>query len=177
MLDGGDDPLYIARRLVRFASEDVGLADPQALPLTMAAQQAVHFIGMPEAALALSQAVVYLSLAPKSNAIYRAYGEARQDVEQTRNEPVPYHLRNAVTGLMRNIGYGRGYQYAHDDAEAATSQVNLPENLSDRAYYRPTCRGFEAELAERRRRVHELKRRRIAEQQQGEAGEEGANEE
>lgn len=170
MLEGGDDPLYIARRLVRFASEDVGLADPQALPLTMAAQQAVHFIGMPEAALALSQAVVYLSLAPKSNAIYRAYGEARHDVEQTRNEPVPYHLRNAVTGLMRSIGYGRGYQYAHDDEEAATSQVNLPENLKDREYYRPTGRGFEAELAERRRRIRELKARRIQEQHAREAG-------
>jgi putative ATPase len=160
MLDGGDEPLYIARRLVRFASEDVGLADPQALPHTMTAQQAVHFIGMPEAALALSQAVIYLALAPKSNAVYRAYGAVREDVERTRNEPVPLHLRNAVTGLMRGLGYGRGYQYAHDDLDAATSQVNLPDNLTGRVYYNPTDRGFERELSERRMRIDQLKTQR-----------------
>ncbi len=160
MLDGGDDPLYIARRLVRFASEDVGLADPQALPLTMAAQQAVHFIGLPEAALALSQAVIYLALAPKSNALYRAYGEARHDVQNRRNEPVPYHLRNAVTGLMRNIGYGQGYEYAHDAPDAVTTQVNLPEDLADRDYYRPTLHGHEAELHSRKEQLRKLKQER-----------------
>lgn len=157
MLEGGDDPLYIARRLVRFASEDVGLADPQALSLTMSAQQATHFIGMPEAALALSQAVVYLSLAPKSNAIYRAYGAAREDVRNTRNDPVPKHLRNAVTGLMRGLGYGEGYQYAHDHEGAVTSQVNVPPTLEGRVYYDPTARGFEAELVERIARRRESK--------------------
>lgn len=151
MIEGGDDPLYIARRLVRFASEDVGLADPQALVVTMAAQQAVHFIGLPEGNLALAQATVYLALAPKSNALYQGYGAAREDVAQTRNDPVPLHLRNAVTGLMRGLGYGKGYQYAHDDPEAVTTQENLPENLRGRRYYEPTGRGFERELRERQR--------------------------
>ncbi len=149
MLEGGDDPLYVARRLVRFATEDVGLADPRALTLTMSAQQATHFIGMPEAALALSEAVVYLSLAPKSNAIYRAYGAARDDVRNTRNEPVPLHLRNAVTGLMRGLGYGEGYQYAHDHEDAMTSQVNVPADIAGKEYYEPGQRGFESRLAER----------------------------
>ena len=162
MLEAGDEPLYVARRLVRFASEDVGLADPQALAVTMAAQQAAHFIGMPEASLALSQAVIYLSLAPKSNAVYRAYGAARADVHGARNEPVPLHLRNAVTGLMRALDYSVEYQYAHDDGEAVTSQVNLPENLVDRVYYDPTRRGFEATLADRMARIEKLKSERRA---------------
>ncbi len=162
MIEAGDDPLYIARRLVRFASEDIGLADPQALTLTMSAQQAAHFIGLPEAALALAQAVVYLSLAPKSNAIYRAYGDARQDVRETRNEPVPLHLRNAVTGLMRGLGYGLGYQYAHDAEDAVTSQTNLPESLAGRQYYLPTRRGFELTLSERMERLSSLKAERQA---------------
>jgi putative ATPase len=151
MIEGGDDPLYIARRLVRFASEDVGLADPQALVVTMAAQQAVHFIGLPEGNLALAEATVYLALAPKSNALYQGYGAAREDVAQTRNDPVPLHLRNAVTGLMRGLGYGKGYQYAHDNPDAVTTQENLPENLRGRRYYTPTGRGFERELRERQR--------------------------
>jgi putative ATPase len=156
MLERGDDPLYVARRLVRFASEDIGLADPQALAIAMAAQQAVHFIGMPEGALALAELVVYLSLAPKSNAIYRAYGEARQDVAATRNDPVPIHLRNAPTGLMKNLGYGKDYKYAHDYEGGVVAQQNLPENLAGRRYYAPTGRGFEAELAKRLARVREI---------------------
>jgi putative ATPase len=149
MLERGDDPLYVARRLVRFASEDVGLADPRALQIAMAAQQAVHFIGLPEGALALAELVVYLALAPKSNAVYAAYGEAKQDVAETRNDPVPLHLRNAPTGLMKNLGYGKGYRYAHDFEGGVIGQQNLPAPLAGRRYYRPTDRGFESELAAR----------------------------
>ncbi|HWK80714.1 MAG TPA: replication-associated recombination protein A [Thermomicrobiales bacterium] len=156
MLERGDDPLYVARRLVRFASEDVGLADPQALELAMAAQQAVHFIGMPEGALALAELVVYLALAPKSNAIYRAYGEARRDVEQTRNDPVPIHLRNAPTRLMKESGYGKGYKYAHDFEEGIVGQRNLPDNLEGRTYYHPVERGFERTLIQRMQRIREI---------------------
>lgn len=165
MLERGDDPLYVARRLVRFASEDVGLADPAALELAMAAQQAVHFIGMPEGALALAELTVYLALAPKSNAIYRAYGTVRQDVEQTRNDPVPNHLRNAPTKLMRDEGYGEGYRYAHDYEEGIIGQVNVPENIRDRRYYQPTDRGFEGELGNRISRIREIYRR--TQQRQG----------
>jgi putative ATPase len=167
MLEGGDDPLYVARRLVRFASEDVGLADPQALVVTMAAQQAVHFIGMPEGSLALGQAAVYLALAPKSNALYAGYSLAREDVVATRNDPVPLHLRNAVTGLMRGLGYGAGYQYAHDDPDAVTTQDHLPENLRGRTYYRPSERGFEAKLAARLEHLQALRERRKAGEDHG----------
>ncbi|MGN6483386.1 MAG: replication-associated recombination protein A [Thermomicrobiales bacterium] len=156
MLERGDDPLYVVRRLVRFASEDVGLADPQALELAMAAQQAVPFIGMPEGALALAELVVYLALAPKSNAIYRAYGEARRDVEQTRNDPVPIHLRNAPTRLMKESGYGKGYKYAHDFEEGIVGQQNLPDNLEGRTYYHPVERGFERTLIQRMQRIREI---------------------
>ncbi len=156
MLERGDDPLYVARRLVRFASEDVGLADPRALQLAMAAQQAVHFIGMPEGALALAELVVYLSLAPKSNAIYRAWGEARRDVEDTRNDPVPLHLRNAPTRLMADEGFGKGYKYAHDFAEGIIAQVNRPENVASNRYYEPTDRGFESDLSSRLERIREI---------------------
>lgn len=149
MLDGGEDPLYIARRVVRIAVEDIGLADPQALPVTMAAQQAVHFLGQPEGDLALAQAVVYLSQAPKSNAIYCAYGAALQDVQQTRNEPVPLHLRNAPTRLMQQAGYGQGYEYAHDLPEGRSDQEHFPPNLQGRIYYEPTNRGFESTVRER----------------------------
>lgn len=149
MLEGGEDPLYIARRVVRMAIEDIGLADPQALPLTIAAQQAVHFLGQPEGDLALAQAVVYLSQAPKSNAVYTAYGAAIKDVQQTRNEPVPLHLRNAPTGLMQRMGYGRGYEYAHDLPEGRSDQAHLPPSLQGRIYYEPTNRGFEAQVRER----------------------------
>ncbi len=153
MLERGDDPLYIARRLVRFASEDVGLADPQALPLAMAAQGAVHFLGLPEGGLALAELTVYLALAPKSNAVYVAYKAAQADVAQTRNDPVPLHLRNAVTPLMKAEGYGRGYQYAHDHEGGIVAQQNLPENLAGRRYYEPTDRGAEGELRDRLRRI------------------------
>ena len=156
MLERGDDPLYVARRLVRFASEDVGLADPQALELAMAAQQAVHFIGMPEGALALAELTVYLALAPKSNAIYVAYGQARDDVTRTRNDPVPIHLRNAPTRLMKDLGYGEGYKYAHDFDDGVVGQQNLPENLKGRSYYAPVDRGFERTLAERLERIREI---------------------
>jgi putative ATPase len=149
MLEAGEDPLYVARRLVRFASEDVGLADPQALVLAMAAQQAVHFIGLPEGALALAELVVYLSAAPKSNAVYRAYGEAVQDALTTRADPVPLWIRNAPTGLMKDLGYGKGYAYAHDEAEGVAGMECLPEGLLGRRYYRPTDRGHEGDLGSR----------------------------
>jgi putative ATPase len=156
MLERGDDPLYVARRLVRFASEDVGLADPHALQLAMAAQQAVHFIGLPEGALALAELVVYLALAPKSNAIYRAWGEARRDVEETRNDPVPDHLRNAPTKLMKDEGFGKGYKYAHDFEGGIVAQINRPANVAGNRYYRPTDRGFERDLAERLVRIQDI---------------------
>jgi len=149
MLEAGEDPLYVARRLVRFASEDVGLADPQALVQAMAAQQAVHFVGLPEGALALAQLVVYLAAAPKSNAVYRAYGEAVRDAMTTRAEPVPLWIRNAPTGLMKDLGYGKGYAYAHDETEGVAGMECLPEGLVGRRYYQPTDRGAEADLAAR----------------------------
>jgi putative ATPase len=149
MLEGGEDPLYIARRLVRFASEDVGLADPQALVLGMAAQQAVHFIGLPEGALALAELVVYLAAAPKSNAVYKGYGEAVEDALNTRAEPVPLHIRNAPTRLLKDLGYGAGYRYAHDEQEGVSAMDCLPDRLQGRRYYRPTPRGSEKEIAER----------------------------
>jgi len=151
MLEAGEDPLYIARRLVRFASEDVGLAQPNALLIANAAKDAVHFIGMPEGNTALAQAVVYLALAPKSNALYVAYGEAKDDALKSATEPVPLHLRNAPTGLMKGLGYGKGYKYAHDFKDAKVVQEHLPPSLKGRKYYRPTDRGFEAELKKRTR--------------------------
>jgi putative ATPase len=156
MLERGDDPLYVARRLVRFASEDVGLADPNALALAVAAQQAVHFLGMPEGALALAELAVYLALAPKSNAVYRAYGAAAEDVATTRNDPVPLHLRNAPTRLMQDLGFGRGYRYAHDFAGGVVAQQNLPDNLRGRKYYEPSDRGLERELAGRLERIRAI---------------------
>jgi putative ATPase len=149
MLDSGEDALYVARRLVRFASEDVGNADPQALTLTLAAKDAYDFLGSPEGELALAQATLYLAMAPKSNAAYVAYNEAKADVEAAPAEPVPLHIRNAPTGLMKDLGYGQGYQYAHDAPGARVDQEHLPESLRDRRYYRPTDRGLEAELARR----------------------------
>jgi putative ATPase len=149
MLEAGEDPLYIARRLVRFASEDVGNADPQALAITVAAKDAVHFVGMPEANTALTQAVTYLSTAPKSNAVYRAYLRAAADAHADRAEPVPLHLRNAPTRLMKALEYGKGYEYAHDEADAVTGMDCLPPNLAGRKYYEPTDRGFEKELKRR----------------------------
>jgi putative ATPase len=139
----------VARRLVRFASEDVGLADPQALVVAMAAQQAVHFIGLPEGALALAQIVVYLAAAPKSNAVYKAYGEAVGDALTTRAEPVPLWIRNAPTGLMKELAYGKDYRYAHDEDAGVSAMECLPEGLAGRRYYRPIGRGAEADLKAR----------------------------
>jgi putative ATPase len=149
MLEAGEDPLYIARRLVRFASEDVGVADPQALMIAVAAQQAVHFVGLPEGNLALAEAVVYLAAAPKSNSLYQAYSRVQQDIQHGRNEPVPLHLRNPVTGLMRQMGYGRGYKYAHGYPDHFVKQQNLPLSLKRRRYYVPTDQGYEKEIADR----------------------------
>jgi len=157
MLEAGEDPLYIARRVVRMAVEDIGLAEPQALALCMAARDAVDFIGMPEGNLALAQAVVYLAIAPKSNALYTAYSTVQQDVERTAAEPVPLHLRNAPTALMKGLGYGSGYQYAHDSAEKVADMQCLPDNLRDRIYYEPTSEGVEKRIRER---LEEIKRRR-----------------
>ncbi len=149
MIEGGEDPLYIARRLVRFASEDVGLADPHALTLAMAAQQAVHFIGLPEGALALAELVVYLAAAPRSNAVYAAWNEARKDALETRADPPPPAIRNAPTKLMKSLGYGEGYKYAHDEAEGVAAMECLPERLKGRVYFKPTTRGREKEIGER----------------------------
>ncbi|HEY7838358.1 MAG TPA: replication-associated recombination protein A, partial [Terriglobales bacterium] len=149
MLEAGEDPLYVARRLVRFASEDVGLADPRALEQALAARAAVEAIGMPEAALALAQAAAYLALAPKSNALYTAYGAVLEDVRATRADPVPLHLRNAPTALMKGLGYGHGYQYAHDTEAGVADMECLPENLRGRRYYRPKDVGLETRLAAR----------------------------
>lgn len=146
MLEAGEDPLYVARRLVRFASEDIGLAAPQALAQAVAAMQAVDLIGMPEGKLALAQATVYMAYAPKSNAVYAAYGMAAQDALNTVQHPVPMHLRNAPTKLMKEVGYSRGYKYAHDFQDAQTDMQCLPPALSERQYYQPTARGFEAKL-------------------------------
>src|SRR5512146_558872 len=157
MLEAGEDPLYIARRLVRMAVEDVGLADPNALALTVAARDAVDFIGMPEGNLALAEAAVYLALAPKSNALYTAYGEVQQDVERTVAEPVPLHLRNAPTGLMKSMGYGKDYQYAHNFESKVTDMQCLPDNLRGRVYYQPTAEGVERRIRER---MEEIRKRR-----------------
>ena len=162
MLEAGEDPMYVARRLVRFASEDVGLADPQALPLTVAAASATHQLGMPEANTALAQAAVYLATAPKSNAVYTAYGDAARDATEDVAEPVPAHLRNAPTRLMKTLGYGKGYEYAHDAADAITGMDCLPERLLGRRYYQPTTRGFEKTLGDRLGKWAELKRQRKA---------------
>ena len=149
MLESGEDPLYLARRMVRMASEDIGLADPTALAFTLAAKETFDFLGAPEGHLALGQAVVYLSLAPKSNALYTAYGEVAQDLKDTIAEPVPLHLRNAVTGFLRHVGYGKGYQYAHDSEEKVTDMTCLPTSLLGRTYYKPTNEGWEAQIQQR----------------------------
>ena len=152
MIDAGEDPLFIARRLVILAAEDVGMADPQALSVAVAAQQAVHFIGMPEGQIPLAEATVYLATAPKSNASYMALNRALQDVETSRNDPVPLHLRNAVTGLMRGLGYGEDYKYAHDFEGNFTPAENLPESVRGHRYYRPGDQGYEIEVRERLRK-------------------------
>jgi len=160
MLDAGEDPLYVARRLVRFASEDVGNADPAALRLTLDAKEAYHFLGTPEGELALAQAACYLALAPKSNAVYAAWNAVRDDIREQPAEPVPLHLRNAPTGLMAGLGYGKGYQYAHDAPDAQVDQEHLPAALRGRTYYRPTDRGLEKDLAARLLQWREQRRAR-----------------
>ena len=160
MLEAGEDPLYIARRLVRFASEDIGLADPRALRIALDAKDAFHFIGLPEGKLALAQCVIYLAAAPKSNSVYTAYAEAAGDVENTRNDPVPLHIRNAPTGLMKNLGYGKGYQYAHDLEDKVADMDCLPDSLKGRKYYRPQEIGEEAAIKSRLEEVAKKKRKK-----------------
>jgi len=167
MLEAGEDPLYIARRLIRMASEDIGLADPRALEVSVAAQQAAHFVGMPEGNLALAEAAVYLALAPKSNALYTGYGEVQHDVAATVAEPVPLHLRNPVTGLMAQFGYGRGYEYAHEAPERLTRMTCLPESLKNRRYYHPTGEGFEKKLQERLEAIEKWRRENPAKDDSG----------
>jgi putative ATPase len=147
MLEAGEDPLYIARRLVRFASEDIGMADPQALVIAMAAQQAVHFIGMPEGNLALAEAAVYLATAPKSNSLYQAYSQVQEEIKQRPDESVPLHLRNPVTPLMKQMGYGKGYKYAHDYPGHFVGQQHLPHSLQGKRYYTPSGQGYEQQVA------------------------------
>jgi putative ATPase len=159
MLESGEDPLYLARRMVRMASEDIGLAEPGALAVTLAAKDAFDFLGAPEGHLALAQAAVYLSLAPKSNALYTGYGEVIADVQKTESDPVPLHLRNAVSGLMKNIGYGDGYKYAHNFEEKVTDMSCLPDNLAGRTYYKPTDQGFEQRLRQRLDEIRKIKSR------------------
>jgi len=149
MLEAGESPLYIARRLVRFASEDIGMADPQALVIAMAAQQAVHFIGMPEGNLALAEAAVYLATAPKSDSLYQAYSQVQDEIEQGSDEQVPMHLRNPVTPLMKEMGYGKRYKHAHDYPKHFAGQQNLPDSLKGKHYYTPGDQGYEKQVAER----------------------------
>ena len=154
MLEAGEDPIYIARRVTRFASEDVGLADPRALEQAVAAFQACRLIGMPECSVHLAQAVVYMALAPKSNALYAGYETARADAAKEVAEPVPLHLRNAVTGLMKQLDYGKGYQYAHDADEKLTAMSCLPDSMAGKVYYDPAGLGEEAAF---KARLHEIK--------------------
>jgi putative ATPase len=160
MVEAGEDPMYIARRLVRFASEDIGNADPQALTVAVAAKDAVHFIGMPEGNTALAQAALYLATAPKSNAVYEAYNRAAEDAHRDVAEPVPLHLRNAPTRLMKELDYGKGYRYAHNEADAVADMSCLPPALEGRKYYEPKERGFEKEIKRRLDGWEEIKKRR-----------------
>ncbi|MDE6936773.1 MAG: replication-associated recombination protein A, partial [Lachnospiraceae bacterium] len=153
MLEGGENPLYIARRLIRFASEDVGMADSHALQVAVAAYQACHFLGMPECDVHLTHAVTYLAMAPKSNALYLACEMCRQDVKNLRAEPVPFVLRNAPTKLMKDLDYGKGYEYAHDTKEKLTHMQCMPQSLSSREYYHPTAEGEEKEIADRLNKI------------------------
>jgi putative ATPase len=149
MLEAGEEPLYLARRMVRFASEDIGNADPQALIVALAAKDTIDFVGLPEGDLALAQAAIYLATAPKSNAVYKAYLRAKEDVATKGTPPVPLHIRNAPTALMSDLGYGKGYDYPHDDAEAVVEATYLPDSLKDARYYEPTDRGYEATVKAR----------------------------
>jgi putative ATPase len=157
MFAGGEDPLYLARRIVRMAVEDIGLAAPEALNLTLSAKEAVDFLGSPEGDLALAEAVVYLCLAPKSNSVYTAYGAVQREVEETRQEPVPLHLRNAPTKLMKQLDYGKGYRYAHNEEGKVADMDCLPESLKGRSYYKPTQEGREKLLAQRMEEIRKIK--------------------
>jgi putative ATPase len=157
MLEAGEDPMYCARRVIRMAVEDIGLAAPEALNLCLSAKDAMHFLGSPEGDLALAQAVVYLALAPKSNAVYTAYGEVLADIHKTVAEPVPLHLRNAPTRLMKELDYGKGYQYAHDVAGRVADMECLPPSLAARTYYKPTDQGREKQLAQRMDELSRIK--------------------
>ena len=158
MLEAGEDPLYVARRVTRFASEDVGLADPRAMEIAIAAYQACHFIGMPECSVHLTEAVIYMSLAPKSNAMEVAYFAARDDAQEHMAEPVPLNIRNAPTSLMKDLGYGQGYKYAHDYEDKITSMQCLPDSLVGREYYKPTEQGAEGRFKERLKSIKEWKK-------------------
>ena len=162
MVEAGEDPLYIARRLIRFASEDIGNADPSALSIAVAAKDAVHFIGMPEGNAALAQAITYLATAPKSNAVYFGYANAAIDAHQETADPVPLHLRNAPTTLMKQLDYGKNYEYAHNEKDAITGMDCLPPSLAGREYYRPTTRGYEKDISKRLGAWKELKRQKRA---------------
>ena len=159
MLEAGEDPLYVARRIIRFASEDIGMADPRALQIAVAAYEASHYIGMPECSVNLTEAVLYMSMAPKSNSAYLAYEKARSDAMEMLDEPVPLVIRNAPTGLMKDLGYGDGYQYAHDTEEKLTNMQCLPDSLKDRVYYEPVDQGLERQIAERLKQIKEWKKK------------------
>jgi putative ATPase len=166
MLAGGEDPLYLARRMIRFASEDIGNADPQALRVTLNCREAYHMLGSPEGELALIQAAVYLATAPKSNAIYACAQKVRADINRTGSLPVPLHLRNAPTALMKEFGYGHGYQYAHDDREGLVLQAHLPPELANTTYYEPTNRGFEAIIKDRLTKWKQILKQRAQQHEQ-----------
>ena len=161
MLEAGEDPLYVARRVVRFASEDVGMADSRALQVAVDAYQACHFIGMPECSVHLTHAVVYMSVAPKSNALYLAYGKAAKDAGEMLAEPVPLHIRNAPTGLMKDLGYGEGYVYAHDTEDKLSAMQCLPDSLVGKRYYEPTNQGLEARVKERLEQIEEWRKKQL----------------
>jgi putative ATPase len=159
MIEAGEDPLYIARRIIRFATEDVGLADPQAILIAMAAQQAVHFLGLPEGNLALAEAAVYMATAPKSNSLYSGYSSVQWEIRHGSNDPVPLHLRNAVTGLMKDIGYGKGYKYAHKFEGHVVDQQHLPDSLKGKRFYNPGQLGYERQITARLQEFQRLKQR------------------
>ncbi|MCL4376851.1 MAG: replication-associated recombination protein A [Actinobacteria bacterium] len=159
MIEGGEDPLYILRRMVRFASEDVGLADPNALTVTVSAKESFEFIGPPEGYLAILEAVIYLALAPKSNSLYLTYQNVEEDIKKYQSLPVPYHIRNAPTRLMKEIGYSKGYKYPHNFDNAVVNQSYLPEELKNKKYYTPIGRGFEKELIDRIQKIYQIKNR------------------
>jgi putative ATPase len=159
MIEGGEDPLYILRRMIRFASEDIGLADPNALAVAISAKDSFEFIGPPEGYLAILEAAVYLALSPKSNSLYKTFNNVKKDIDKYQSLPVPYHIRNAPTRLMKEIGYSKGYKYPHDFEKAIVAQSYLPESLKGKKYYNPTERGFEKDLKERLEKIKEYKNR------------------